>query len=412
MSVVIIGGGHAGLQVADSLRSSGYTKPVIIIEDEPELPYQRPPLSKDYLAASGNPEPLPLRTPSFYQDKDIDLRSGVRATDIDRDAGTVTLSDGSVLSYEHLVLATGARNRELACAGATLEGVRGLKTLEDARALHSALATARNVVVIGAGFIGLEFAAAAHAHGCSVTVLEFAPRPMGRALTPTTAEWFARKHQESGIQLRLNEGIDHFDVGPDGRVGAAVSTAGTTYPADLVVVGIGVVPNDDIAANAGLQTQNGILVDSTLRTSDPSILAIGDCASYPSVHTGTVTRLESVQNAAAHGRHAAQTILGTLTNYTDVPWFWSTQGKLRLQMAGIAQADDDVVVIGNPGAAAFSVLCYRDGQLVAVESVNAPADHMAARKLLAAGRGPDPAEAAVAGFSLKEYTRAALLAAA
>lgn len=412
MSVVIIGGGHAGLQAADSLRTGGYTKPITVIEGECGLPYQRPPLSKDYLATSGNPEPLPLRTPSFFGEKDIDLRAGVTAADIDRETRTVTVSGGSVLEYEYLVLATGARNRELTCAGATLEGVRGLKTLGDAQALHRELATARNVVVIGAGFIGLEFAAAAHAQGCSVTVLEFAPRPMGRALTPTTAEWFARKHQDNGIQLRLNEGINHFDAGPDGRVGAAVSTAGIAYPADLVVVGIGVVPNDGIAARAGLRTENGILVDATLRTSDPSILAIGDCASYPSVHTGTTSRLESVQNATAHGRHAAQTILGARNHYTEVPWFWSTQGKLRLQMVGIARAEDTTVVIGDPDAATFSVLCYREEQLVAVESVNAPADHMAARKLLTAGRGPAPAEATKAGFSLKGYARDALLAAA
>lgn len=412
MSVVIVGGGHAGLQTADSLRSGGYTKPISIIEDEPQLPYQRPPLSKDYLATSGNPEPLPLRTPSFYAEKDIDLRTGVTATDLDRGSRTVAISDGSVLKYEHLVLATGARNRELTCVGATSAGVRGLKTLDDAQVLHRALATAKNVVVVGAGFIGLEFATAAHAHGCFVTVLEFASLPMGRALTPTTAEWFARKHQDSGIQLRLNEGIDHFDVGLDGRVAAAVSTAGTAYPADLVVVGIGVVPNDELAARAGLETENGVLVDATLRTSDPSILAIGDCASYPSIHTGTVSRLECVQNAAAHGRHAAQTILGTPRNYTEVPWFWSTQGKLRLQMAGIARAEDAVVVIGDPDAAAFSVLCYRDERLVAVESVNAPADHMAARKLLGAGRTPAPAEAVKAGFSLKAYAREALFAVA
>lgn len=409
MSVVIAGAGHAGLQTADSLRSGGYTGSITILEGEQGLPYQRPPLSKDYLAPGGNPLPLPLRPASFYSDKDIDLRGGVAATGINRDAGTVALSDGTVLGYEHLVLATGARNRELSCAGAKLEGVHYLKTLQDAQLLHGALASARNVLVVGAGFIGLEFAAAARAHGCVVTVLEFAPRPMGRALTPATAEWFAAVHQECGIQLRLNEGIDRFEGRPEGHVSSAVSTAGNEYPADLVVVGIGVVPNDEIAAQAGLDTANGILVDSTLRTSDPAILAIGDCASFPNVHTGTVCRLESVQNAAAHGRHAAQTILGASNDYTEIPWFWSTQGSLRLQMVGMANADDQTLVIGDPGAASFSVLCYRGGQLVAVESVNAPSDHMAARKLLAAAVGPSPAEAATAGFTLKAHARLALL---
>lgn len=409
MSVVIVGAGHAGLQTADSLRSGGYTGSITILEGEQGLPYQRPPLSKDYLAPTGNPAPLPLRPASFYSDRDIDLRAGVAATEIRRDAKTVALSDGTVLDYGHLVLATGARNRELSCVGVNLGGVHYLKTLQDAQLLHGALPKARNVVVVGAGFIGLEFAAAARAHGCAVTVLEFAPRPMGRALSPTTAEWFTAVHQDNGIQLRLSEGIGHFEGGPDGRVSSAVSTAGNEYPADLVVVGIGVVPNEDIAARAGLTTGNGVLVDSALRTSDPAILAIGDCASFPSIHAGTVCRLESVQNAAGHGRHAAQTILGASNDYTETPWFWSTQGSLRLQMVGMASADDETLVIGDPGAASFSVLCYRRGRLVAVESVNAPSDHMAARKLLAAGAGPSIAEAAAAGFSLKAYARLALL---
>lgn len=405
MGVVIVGGGHAGIQTADSLRSGGYLGSITIVEGEKGLPYQRPPLSKDYLAPTGNPAPLPLRPASFYADKGIDLKTGVTAVGIQCGGEALLLSDETLLPYEHLVLATGARNRELTCAGANLEGVHGLKTLQDAEALHGALVTARNVLVIGAGFIGLEFAAAAKAHGCSVTVLEFAPRPMGRALTPTTAEWFTAAHQDHGIQLHLNEGIDHFEPGQDGRVGAVVSTAGKSYPADLVVVGIGVTPNDDLASRAGLETRNGILVDGTLRTSDPAILAIGDCASFPNIHTGSLTRLESVQNATAHGRHAAQTILGSSSGYAEIPWFWSIQGIWRLQIAGIANADDMTMIIGDPGAPAFSVLCYRNGLLVAVESVNAPADHMAARKLLAAGQGPSPEEAATPGFSLKTHIR-------
>lgn len=408
MGVVIVGGGHAGIQTADSLRSGGYSGSITIVEGEEGLPYQRPPLSKDYLAPTGKPAPLPLRPASFFTEKGIDLRSGVTATDIHRDARTLSLSDGTMLPYEHLVLATGARSRELGCAGANLVGVHGLKTLEDAQALNSALTTARSVLVVGAGFIGLEFAAAARARGCSVTVLEFAPRPMGRALTPATAEWFAAAHQELDIQLRLDEGIDHFEADQDDRVSAAVSTAGKSYPADLVVVGVGVTPSHGLASRAGLEISNGILVDGTLRTSDPAILAIGDCANFPNIQSGSRTRLESVQNATAHGRHAAQTILGSPSDYAEIPWFWSIQGPWRLQIAGIANADDMTMIIGDPGTASFSVLCYRNGLLVAVESVNAPADHMASRKLLATGRGPSPDEAATPGFGLKTHLQQTL----
>ena len=326
---------------------------------------------------------------------------------MDRTAQEVTLQDGSTLPYDHLVFATGAANRALTCAGADLPGVHGLKTLGDAEILHGALAAARDVVVVGAGFIGLEFAAAARARGCNVTVLEFASRPMGRALSPAMSDWFAAAHTGLGVRLQLGEGISHFEPDADGRVGAAVSTTGARYPADLAVVGIGVVPHDALAAAAGLETNNGIVVDQTLRTSDPSILAIGDCASFPSAHAGVLSRLESVQNATDQGRHAAQTILGAPAAYTELPWFWSTQGSLRLQIAGLSAPGDETVVNGDPATGKFSILCFRAGRFAAVESVNSPGDHLGARKLLAAGRGPSPEEAAAPGFSLKAYARQA-----
>ena len=405
---VIIGGGQAGLQVADSLRAGGYTAPVTVVADEAGAPYQRPPLSKDYLVPGQDAAPLPLRGPTFLAEHDITLRAGTPATAIDRAGRTVALADGTTVPYEHLVLATGARNRTLSCPGAELPGIQGLKTLHDAEALHRALPGARNVVVIGAGFIGLEFAAAARAHGAHVTVLEFAPRPMGRALTPLMGDWFADFHAAQGVGLRLGEGIASFAAGADGRVAAAVSTTDTSYPADLVVVGIGVVPNDALAADAGLETGNGVVVDGALRTSDPSILAVGDCANFPNSHAGARTRLESVQNATDQARHAAATILGTVADYAALPWFWSTQGSTRLQIAGLSAPGDAMTVLGDPADGRFSVLCHRQGRLVAVESVNSPADHMAARKLLAAGAGPGPDEASAPGFSLKAYAKAVL----
>jgi 3-phenylpropionate/trans-cinnamate dioxygenase ferredoxin reductase subunit len=400
MSVVIIGGGQAGLQVADTLRTEGYDGTIDVIAEESGLPYQRPPLSKDYLAPGKEPAPLSLRGASFFTDKGVTLHEGVQAITINRTERKVKLTEGS-LDYDHLVFATGARNRMLNCPGASLPGIHGLKTLRDAEALHAALPTARNIVIIGAGFIGLEFAAAALAHGCNVTVLEFAPRPMGRALTPLMSDWFAATHRTQGVNLRLSEGIDHFEPGADGRIGAAVSSTGDSYPADLVLVGIGVQPNDKLASEAGLETSNGIVVDETLRTADPAVLAIGDCVSFPSPHAQARLRLESVQNATDQGRHAARTILGTSSPYRELPWFWSTQGPYKLQMAGIARSDDDMLILGDQTAAKFSVLCFRDGVLAAVESVNMPADHMAARKLLAAGGGVTRAQAETEGFTLK-----------
>ncbi|MGO4470841.1 NAD(P)/FAD-dependent oxidoreductase [Arthrobacter sp. M-10] len=400
MNVVIIGGGQAGLQVADTLRTEGYEGKIDVVADESGLPYQRPPLSKDYLAPDKEATPLPLRGASFFTDKNIALHSGVQAIAVDRAERKVQTTEGS-LDYEHLVFATGARNRMLNCPGASLPGIHGLKTLTDAEALHESLPAARNIVIIGAGFIGLEFASAAVAHGCNVTVLEFAPRPMGRALTPVMSEWFAAAHRSQGVNLRLGEGIDRFEPGADGRVGAAISTTGDSYPADLVLVGIGVQPNDTLASEAGLEARNGIVVDETLRTADPAVLAIGDCASFPSAHAQGRLRLESVQNATDQARHAARTILGAESPYTDLPWFWSTQGPYKLQMAGLARPDDDMLILGNQGAAKFSVLCFRDGILAAVESVNNAADHMAARKLLAAGTAITRTQAETQGFTLK-----------
>ncbi|MEV4902126.1 FAD-dependent oxidoreductase [Citricoccus sp. NPDC055426] len=403
---VIIGGGQAGLQAAASLREGGYTGPVTLVAEEAGQPYQRPPLSKDYLKASDGghaASPLPLRGPAFFAEQDLDLRTGTAATGVDRQAKTVTLADGTVLPYTSLVFATGARNRELPTEGIDLPGIHGLRTLADAEQLGAALDTARNVVVVGAGFIGLEFAAAALSRGCRVTVLEFAPRPMGRALTPLLGDWFAGAHQQLGMDLRLNEGITSFEAGDDGRVAFAVSTTGDRYPADLVVAGVGVQPNDHLAAEAGLEVSNGIVVDANLRTADPDVYAIGDCANFPCEHFGGPFRLESVQNATDHARHVAKVILGEDAPYRELPWFWSTQGPFRLQMANIVRADDETVVVGDadPANPRFSVFCFRDGILAAVESVNQPADHLSARKILSAGLEITREEALAEGFSLR-----------
>ncbi|MCG2620668.1 FAD-dependent oxidoreductase [Arthrobacter sp. I2-34] len=408
--IVITGNGQAGVQLADSLRAAGFTGDITLVGDEAAFPYQRPPLSKDYLAVRDGgaaPAPLPLRGEKFFADARLDCRTGVAVTGIDRNGHTVNLSDGSVLAYTKLVLATGAANREPAVPGAGLAGIHGLRTLADAEAVHRRLDTVRNAVVIGAGFIGLEFAAAARARGIAVTVLEYADRPMARALSRPTSEWFAAAHRQMGTALRLGEGIASFTGDGAGQVAAAVSTAGHTYPADLVLAGIGVTPRTELAEAAGLAVDNGIAVDASLQTSDPDIYALGDCASYPQAHAGARLRLESVQNATDQARHLAGTLTGTVPAgpYAELPWFWSTQGALKLQIAGLSAPGDQTVLRGDPRTGRFSVFCYRDGALAAVESVNQPADHMAARRLLAAGRTLTPGQAADPDFDLKAYAK-------
>ena len=407
MGVVIIGAGQAGVQAADSLRSGGYDGAVTLVAGEAGLPYQRPPLSKDWLMPD-SPEPalLPLRPAEFFDRENVTLLHAA-AEAIDRSARTVQLGDGRELSYEHLVLATGSRPRPLPAPGADLPGILQLRTAADAAALRAGLGTARSVVVVGAGFIGLEVAAAARAHGCKVTVLEFAPRPMARALTPRMGQWFVQAHADLGIDLRLGEGINAFTAGPDGRVAAAVSTSGAEYPADLVVVGVGVLPNQELAEAAGLETGNGIVVDAGLRTADPRIFAVGDAAAFPGGPDGALVRLESVPNAVDQGRHVAAAILGSGEPYRSLPWFWSTQGPYRLQMAGLALPDDETVLLGRPEDGAFAVLCFRGGVLAAVETVNLPSEHLGARKLLEAGAQVTPADAAAAEFSLRGAAKAA-----
>lgn len=408
--IVIVGNGQAGIQLIDSLRREGFAGPVTVIGEEEHFPYQRPPLSKDYMSADKAASPLPLRAEKFFAENDVDSRLGVRVTSIDRSGHTVSLSDGSALGYSKLVLATGAANRELTVPGAEANGIYGLRTLADAEAVQAQLGKAGTVVVIGAGFIGLEFAAAARKRGLAVTVLEYADRPMARALSPVTSAWFAEAHRGLGVDLRLGEGIASFTTDDGGRVTAAVSTTGRTYPADLVLVGIGVIPRTELAEAAGLAVANGILVDSAMRTEDPDIFALGDCANYPSHHAETRTRLESVQNATDQARHTAKSILGRhgdAEHYRELPWFWSNQGDLRLQIAGIVQPGDETVLRGDPSSGKFSVFCYRKGRLAAVESVNQPSDHMAARRLLAQERSVPPEQAADLAFDFKAYSKAA-----
>ncbi|MPY60559.1 NAD(P)/FAD-dependent oxidoreductase [Streptomyces spongiae] len=400
--VVVVGAGQAGVQVADSLREAGHDGPLTLVGDEPELPYQRPPLSKEYLAGKTSAGELCLRAERFYEDRGVRLFVGRRAVGIDRRLRTLTLDDDTVLPYGHLVLATGARPRSLPVPGSGLEGVVNLRTLADAQELRRRLDAVRDVVVIGAGFIGLEFAAACRAAGLSPVVLDIADQVMGRAVSAPTAAHFAEQHRLRGTRLLMGSAPAEL-VGRDGRVTGVRTADGVTIPADLVVTGIGVLPNTELATMAGLATDNGVVVDEYLATEDPHISAIGDCAAFPDPRGEGRIRLESVQNAADQARCLAARLTGAPRPYDALAWFWSYQGDLRLQIAGLSAGHDHTVVRGEEQAKGFSVYCFRASSLVAVESVNRPADHLTARRLLADGVPVTPEDVADPGFSPRTH---------
>lgn len=406
--IVILGAGQGGLQVATSLRDDGYRGPIRLVGEEPGLPYQRPPLSKAYLAGKVHAGGLDLRTADFFREREIGLLAPERALGIDRSARTVALASGGALPYDHLVLATGSRNRLLTVPGAGLDGVFYLRLRTEADLIRGRLAQARRVVVVGAGFIGLEFASLAASLGLEVTVVEAADRPMARSLSVPMSEHFRQAHEAAGLRLLFGTAVAGV-TGKDSRASGAETASGAHLPADLVLVGIGVVPNVELAAEAGLAVENGVRVDEYLSTQDEAISAVGDCASYPSPFAGgRRIRLESVQNAVDQGRCLAARLAGRPAAYDAVPWFWSDQGRMKLQMAGLAMGHDEAVLRGDPRSGAFSVFCYGGGRLLGVESVNRPADHMIARRLLARGLAITPAEAADPGLDLKARAQALL----
>jgi 3-phenylpropionate/trans-cinnamate dioxygenase ferredoxin reductase subunit len=398
-TALIVGAGHAGFQVAASLRQHGFGERICLINDEAHLPYQRPPLSKAYLKGEGRLDSLMFRPEKFYHDQNIELIAG-RAAFIDRAAQRLVLASGAFLDYGHLVLATGARNRLLDLPNANLTDVRYLRILDESEALRQRVGTARHVAVIGAGFIGLEFAATARAKGLEVDVIELGTRVMARAVTSEISEYFQARHTSAGIRLHL--GLQATGIENDGGKVAGVSLSnGHHIPADLVVVGVGVLPNVELAAEAGLEVASGVIVDEHLLTTDPNISAIGDCALFASPRFGGSLRLESVQNAADQARCVAARLTGNAKVYDGLPWFWSDQGDDKLQIAGLTTGYDQVVVRGDRQARSFSAFCYRAGQLVGVESVNRAADHVFGRKVLGLNRSIEPEQAADLGFDLK-----------
>ena len=380
MAVVIIGGGQGGFQTAASLRAEGYQERITLIGDEPGVPYQRPPLSKGFLLGKQEQRHAELRPAAFYETQRITLVTA-RATAIDRVARRVTLDSGECIEYDTLVLATGARNRLL-----PHEGALYLRTLPEATEIRERLRNANEVAIIGGGFIGLEVAAAARTLGKHVTVIESQARLMARVVAPAVSDFFREQHAARGVEIILN------------------APAGAELRQDLVIAGIGVVPNVELAQAAGLPVGNGVTVDEHLRTPDQRIYAIGDCAECPSTFAEGRVRLESVQNAVDQAASVAKAIAGHAAPYRAVPWFWTDQYDVHMQMAGLPVGYDQLVTRGNPETRKFSVFYFRGGKLCAADSINRPADHLAARKLIGARTMLSPDQARDESFDLKTAT--------
>jgi 3-phenylpropionate/trans-cinnamate dioxygenase ferredoxin reductase subunit len=380
-TIVIIGGGQAGVQAIDTLRREGFGGRLVLIGDEPQLPYQRPPLSKKYLSGEMTADRLLFRHRTFYDEHRVELKLGRRAVRLDAAARQVELADGEKLSYDRLLLCLGAESRRLTCPGAALAGVHYLRGLADVPPIQAGFKPQARIVVIGGGYIGLETAATGRKMGCEVTVLEMADRIMNRVVAPSVSRYFAAEHQTHGVNIICDTRVVCLEG--NGRVGQVVCADGSRHAADLVIVGVGAVATTELASDAGLACDNGIVVDEYCRTSDAAIYAAGDCTNHPSPRFGRRVRLESVDNAFEQAKTAALNLLDRPVAHDRVPWFWSDQFDNKLLIVGLSQDYDVQVLRGDPASRSFSV-CYLKGrELLAVEAVNHSKDYMAARKLIA-----------------------------
>jgi 3-phenylpropionate/trans-cinnamate dioxygenase ferredoxin reductase subunit len=397
--IVIVGGGQAGVALAAKLRALGYAGGLILIGDEAVPPYQRPPLSKKYVSGELDVDRLLIRPRDWYIEQNVELRLEQRVVALSPWDHALTLSDGTRLRYAQLALTSGARPRSLpAEIGGTLPGVVTIRGLADADAIMPQLKAGAHLVVVGGGYIGLEAAAVTASKGMQVTVIEAADRILQRVAAAETSAYFRDLHQHHGVTIREAAGLSWM-MAQDGRVAAVMLKDGTSLPADLVIVGIGVLPNDDLAREAGLAVENGISVDEQGRTSDPDIFAAGDCASFP--WQGTRTRLESVQNAIEQAEHAAAAMLGAVEHYNPVPWFWSDQYDVKLQIAGLNRGYDQTVVRPGKRPGSQSVWYYRQGALIAVDAMNDALAYAFGKKALESGKTIAPAIAADPAADLK-----------
>lgn len=397
---VIVGASHAATQLATSLRQQGWGGEIRMIGDEGRLPYQRPPLSKAFLSGEKGANELAIRPAEFYAKQEIECVEG-QVTAIDREAKQLQLADGSTQHYDKLALCTGARVRKLTIPGAGLAGVHYLRTVADVEAIRNELAGVRQAVIIGGGYIGLETAASLRKQGIEVTVLEMAERILQRVTAPEMSAFYERIHREAGVCVETSVAVS--ELAGDDRVERVVCSDGRAYPADLVIIGVGVIPNTELAEAAGLETDNGILVDEFCQTSDTGIVAIGDVANQLNPVTGTGLRLESVPNAMEQAKTAAATLCGQPKPHNSLAWFWSDQYDLKLQIAGLNHGYDQVMIRGEADSSrSFAAFYLQEGKLIAADCVNRPQEFMMAKKLLIEGRTPDAARLADESVSAKD----------
>ncbi|MDP5209557.1 NAD(P)/FAD-dependent oxidoreductase [Microbulbifer sp. 2205BS26-8] len=397
---IIIGGSHAAAQLAPMLRQRGWAGSISVISNEYYLPYHRPPLSKEYLVGKKSLEQIYIRSPEVYRKSNISISLGVTATSIDRGNKQLILNDGTSLNYDKLVFTTGARVRKLDIPGVNLKGVFYLRNLSNAQQIKPFTGSDKRAVIIGGGYIGLETAAALRKRGMQVTVLEALPSILQRISAPQVADFFIRTHREEGVQIVANEQAKAI-TGKKSVV-SVKGQSGTEYPADIVIIGIGIIPNTELAAEAGLHIDNGIKVDEYARTNDANILAAGDCTSHYNLIYQRQLRLESVQNAQDQASVVANTLCGKLKPYAALPWFWSDQYNLKLQIAGLSHGYTDVVIRGDiKGSRSFSAFYLQEGKLLAVDTVNSPQEFMLGKRLILQGKPLDAEQLANKDITLK-----------
>ncbi len=406
-SIVIVGAGQAAAQACASLRLFGFEGDITLIGEEAALPYQRPPLSKAYMKGELAEERLYFKPEAWYQDQNIDTILSMRATRIDRSSQTVELEHGGSVSYDALIIATGSHPRALPVEGADLDGVFDLRDLADVERIRPRMIAGQKLVIVGAGYIGLEAAAVARQMGLDVTVLEMESRVLARVTSPVMSDFFEAEHTRQGVSVRTGARLSSL-AGADGQVTTAVLADGTELEADMVLVGIGILPNVELAEEAGIACSNGILTDRDARTNDSRVFAAGDCAARPLVHYGRKGRLESVHNAIEQGKLAAAAIMGKPRPQEDCPWFWSDQYDLKLQIAGLSQDYDETVVRGDIDARKFAVFYLQNGKLIAVDAVNSPPEFLASKKLIMTGARLAPETLSDTSQSMKEIAAAAV----
>lgn len=399
-TIAIAGAGHAAGQVVATLKQKKFAGNIVLVGDEVYLPYQRPPLSKKFLAGEMPAERLYVKPQSFYDDDNIDVRLNTRITAIDRAARNLRTEADDAIHYDTLILATGSRAREVPVPGGDLKGVHYLRSIGDVDAIRAELGSAQKLVIVGAGYIGLEVAAVTRKLGLTVTVVEMADRVMSRVVSPQVSAFYEREHRAEGVTLELGTGLKAFQG--DGRIAAVETTDGRTFEADFAVVGVGILPNTELAEAAGLDVDNGIVVDDHCRSSDPNIYAVGDCTSHPNSIYGRHLRLESVHNALEQAKTAAANVCGEDVAYSQVPWFWSDQYDLKLQIAGLSQGYTDTVIRGNPAARSFACVYLLDGRVIAIDAINAARDFVQAKALIAKAISPNLEQLADSDTLLKD----------